>query len=58
MDRIITRDRFMRYRKVQMSGKRNMFGYDMLIQTHYDEAYKHFIDEKKKEDLIVQDDKW
>lgn len=58
MDKKITRDRFLRYRKVQMSGKRNMFGFDMLIQEHYSEAYKHFITDKNQDDLIVEDDKW
>jgi len=51
---IITRTRFMNYRKVQLSGKRNMFGYDMLIQNNYAECYKHFIEDKKENDLEVK----
>lgn len=50
----VTKSRFMNYLKVQRSGKRNMFGYDMTIQKHYSELTKHFVDDKKEEDFEVQ----
>lgn len=49
----ISKARFMNYRKVQMSGKRNMFGYDMGIQRNYEKCFKHFIEDKKDDPLVV-----
>lgn len=49
----VTKSRFMNYLKVQQSGKRNMFGYDMTIQKYYDKLTKHFVDEKQETDFEV-----
>ena len=48
----------MDYLKVQSSGKRNMFGYDRLIQKgdNYEKAYKHFVENKKEIDLVVEEE--
>jgi len=52
----ISKTRFMNYLKVQESGKRNMFGYDTLIQkgNNYEKCYKHFVENKQEEDLEVK----
>ena len=47
----ITKSRWKNYLKVQQSGKRNMFGYDMDIQKNYEAVYKHFEEDKKEEDF-------
>ena len=44
---MVSKERWKNYLKVQMSGKRNMFGYDMTIQTNYEKIYQHFEVEKK-----------
>lgn len=53
--RTIGKGRFMDYLKVQQSGKRNMFGYDPLIQKDgvYEKCYKHFVEDKKEESCEV-----
>lgn len=48
---MITLARWKLYKKVQKSGKRNMFGFDMEIQKRWDEAKKHFEEDHKTEDL-------
>jgi len=50
----ISRKRFLNYLKVQRSGKRNMFGYDLDIQKHYDKCYIHFVSKNKLEDYGMQ----
>jgi len=54
----ITKIRFMNYEKVRRSGKRNMFGYDRLIQTgdNYEKAHKHFITDKLEDDFETEGD--
>lgn len=49
----ITKESFMIYIKVQQSGKRNMFGYDMDIQKNYEECFKHFIEDKNVKPLEI-----
>lgn len=48
----ITFSRWDNYYKTQMKGKINMFGFDMDIQKNYDECFKHFEEDKKKEVLV------
>ena len=48
---MISKARFMNYLKVQRSGKRNMFGYDLAIQKNYSACFKHFVDCKSEEDF-------
>ena len=52
---MISKIRWKNYLKVQKSGKRNMYGYDMEIQNNYDEVYKHFEENKKEENWELKE---
>ena len=49
---VISKSRFMNYLKVQQSGVRNMFGYDMGIQENYDGCYTHFVTKNEETDFV------
>jgi hypothetical protein len=56
MKTTISKIRFMRYLKIQKSGKYNMFGLDRTIQhnNNYDLAYNHFVILKQEQPLEVE----
>ena len=51
----VSKERWDNYCKVQDSGIRNMFGYDMAIQKddNWEKCHKHFDVEKKTEPCEV-----
>ena len=49
----VSRIRWKDYLQLQKGGKRNMFGYDMVIQKNYNSIYKHFEEDNKKGDWTL-----